>query len=225
MARSEQDMLKLVDKLFPVPGGEHDLQLRMGRVEALNPDNTIDASIGGVLLQDVKTLSSAYPYLVVDRSAVFLQWRGTLIALGSVAVSGLPEPEPVRIIGARSTKDVMLSTSSQDVTGTAMTFLTYNANAHMHVTATADFDSQAPFTSTTICVGELYIDNVVQAGQILYQIKSSDDRATVAQTWSLTIASAGSHTIKLTGRFTTATATVNMRQEHTAWSATIVDTP
>lgn len=222
MARSEQDMLKLVDKLFPIPGGEHDLQLRMGLVEALNADNTIDASIGGVLLEDVKTLASAHPYLVVDNSAVFLQWRGTLIALGSIATTGTPET--VRTIGARCTTNLTLSTTAAELSGTSLTFTTRYPNATIHISGSADVDALT-FTSTAVAIGKLLVDDVEQTGHILWQINNANDRVTAAQTWYVTLASAGSHTIKMTGELTNANVTARMNAQHSAWIGTLIDKP
>lgn len=85
---AQDDLLKLVNKLFPVPGGEHNLQLRTGIVEAKNANGTIDASISGVLIEDVYTLADAYAATTVDRQAVFLQSLNLLLCLGTLPVTG-----------------------------------------------------------------------------------------------------------------------------------------
>lgn len=87
-ANPQQDLLRLVQTLWPVAGAEDVLRMRTGKIEALNADGTTDVSISGVVLENIQTLASAYPFLAEDRLAYVAQWRGALLVLGSPAVTG-----------------------------------------------------------------------------------------------------------------------------------------
>lgn len=100
---AEQDLYRLVNTLWPVAGGEDVLRLRTGKIEALNADGTVDVSVSGVVLEDIKTLASAYPFLAEDSLAYVAQWRGALLVLGSPAVTGTVQSVARGVVGTPTT--------------------------------------------------------------------------------------------------------------------------
>lgn len=85
---NDQDLYRLVNTLWPVAGAEDVLRMRTGKIEALNSNGTVDVSISGVVLENIKALASARPYLFDDTLAYVAQWRGALLVLGSPVVTG-----------------------------------------------------------------------------------------------------------------------------------------
>ncbi|WP_405391051.1 hypothetical protein OG596_26280 [Streptomyces sp. NBC_01102] len=104
-----------------------------------------------------------------------------------------------------------------DVTGATVTFNTTAANATAVVQTVFDIDYTA--ATTTLGSGRLNVDGVGESEYAIFrQGSATGGRGTVAQTYRVTLASAGSHTLKLThtvptncrlqGVYTTLTATV-----------------
>ncbi len=79
------DYTKLLAKLIPEAGGEDVLRLRVGVVDAVNTDGTVDVGISGLVIPDVPRLAEAS----VQAGAVvqLLSFRGSLIVIGQAAVS------------------------------------------------------------------------------------------------------------------------------------------
>lgn len=119
---------------------------------------------------------------------------------------------------ATATADLSSLSTDVDIVGATVTFTTINANAKY--TARAVFDMDLIGASTTIIRGKLVVDGSTQAAEGLFEAEVTTDRSTVPQQWNGTLASSGSHTIKLRG---TTTANTNIRLTHTTLSVTITE--
>lgn len=128
------------------------------------------------------------------------------------------------IITAASNLDLALTTSTVDIPAATVTFSTDNDNAVVLVVGFFDFDCSA-FTSGGVAVGALDVDGVVQNGLAALEISATTDRATVGQCWEVTLASAGSHTIKLGARKTGGTNTISALATQTKFVGLVIDVP
>lgn len=119
------------------------------------------------------------------------------------------------VYDAACTADTALTGTVVDITGATVTFSTTFANAKARVSWVADLDA----TNATAAIAAVYlaVDGVDQAAPmaIAEQGTSNDSRYTVAQQSTVTLAAAGSHTIKLRGRVVSGTGTVTAKQTHT----------
>lgn len=97
-----------------------------------------------------------------------------------------------------STADYTLTTSYADITGASITFNTTVANAV--VVINADFDLRTTATGTGYCYGGVVIDGALHARQRLFVFQSAETRAGGHLRIKTTLATVGSHTIKLQGR-------------------------
>lgn len=86
-----------------------------------------------------------------------------------------------------------------DVTGATQTFTTETDNAVYTVVGTFDMDWQGAAISGNVISGKLAVDGVIQAREAHGEqsVGAAGDRFTGAQVWRGTLATAGSHTIKL----------------------------
>ncbi len=80
------DFTTLLDKLQPDPGGESTVRIRVGTVDAVNADGTLDITMSsGVLVSGVPKLANAY---APDGANVqMISQRGSLLVIGAVAAS------------------------------------------------------------------------------------------------------------------------------------------
>lgn len=105
--------------------------------------------------------------------------------------------------------DETITTSETDVTGVTQTITTPVANTEVKITAVCDIGSTgAADIGFVIC----HIDGVAQSGNCKWQVAG---RGTVSQTWVATIATAGSHTIKLRKQKAGSSNTVTLFGTHT----------
>jgi hypothetical protein len=80
------DYTTLLTKLNPDPGGESTLRLRVGTVDLVNANGTLDIEMSsGVIVQGVPKLASAYAPLGAVVQMISL--RGSLLVLGAVSVT------------------------------------------------------------------------------------------------------------------------------------------
>lgn len=84
------DWTKLIDRLQPQPDGETATKHRTGVVDAVNLDDTIDVTLGGVTIPSVRVVAGAMP--IAGAVVHLLVWRGDLIALGDICVCLSPSP-------------------------------------------------------------------------------------------------------------------------------------
>jgi hypothetical protein len=99
---------------------------------------------------------------------------------------------------ASATSDFTLpATTPADVPGATLTFTTTTANQVAIITATWDF--RCTVTGTGYCYGEFVVDGVLNARKSLFVVQSAETRLPGFIQRKVTLASAGSHTIKLQG--------------------------
>jgi hypothetical protein len=103
---------------------------------------------------------------------------------------------PVRY-NAIASSDLAIGTADNDVPGATVTFTTVAANALAKVRA--DFDWRLTATGTGYCYGSLYVDGTRHTKQALYIAQSAETRLTSSMGWDVVLATAGSHTLKLSG--------------------------
>lgn len=105
--------------------------------------------------------------------------------------------------------DETITTSVTDVTGVTQTFTTPVANTEVKVTAVCDININGTTDTALItCV----VDGVTQTGEVH---AAGAIRVTVFGVWVVTLASAGSHTIKLQKQKQNNSNTVTLFGSHT----------
>ncbi|MFF4834113.1 hypothetical protein [Streptomyces sp. NPDC001315] len=87
--------------------------------------------------------------------------------------------------------------TAADVPGATVTFTTEAANAVYVVDAWFDYDLSG--STTLLGSGNIHVDGVIQAEYAVFQANVVNDRSSVGHTYRGTLATAGSHTIKLVG--------------------------
>lgn len=137
-----------------------------------------------------------------------------ILAFEIVTAGRLNRMQPTEHFAACSA-DVVLSGSAADITGATITFSTTAANAKAVCSWVADTDS----TNTTAAIASTYlnVDGVDQPSPMTIQEQgtANDTRPTVAQQSTVTLASTGSHTIKLRGQRVSGSGGVTIKTTHT----------
>lgn len=124
---------------------------------------------------------------------------------------------------------LLVTTTATDLTDLTSTFTTTRANVDVHVLGVLDAITIGADPVTGTLVGELVVDGSAQAAQILWNAgtdatPNDGNRATVSQSWLVTLASAGSHTIKMRASRVAGTAgDLNVNATHSTMSLTIED--
>jgi len=113
------------------------------------------------------------------------------------------------------------STTPADIPGATLTFTTANPNAT--VLAAGIFDCGCATTGTGLVVGTLVVDGSSQSPESTFGLVTANDRNSVAQVWAVTLASAGSHTLKLQGALTAASGTGSIHATHTGIAVLVLD--
>ena len=80
------DYTKLLGKLQPEAGGEDTLRLRVGVIDAVNSDGTVDVGISGLVVPDVQRLDGLV--VLVGQYVQVLTYRGGLLVLGGTSIAG-----------------------------------------------------------------------------------------------------------------------------------------
>lgn len=107
-----------------------------------------------------------------------------------------------------------LSTTSTNVSGTAITVVTTTNGARWRAWGT--FDARAFTGGAAVMQGRLEVDGVEEGREAIMNGASTGDRATIGQTWSGTIPSAGSITIRLRGVKSANVGTLRFEAVHTS---------
>lgn len=115
---------------------------------------------------------------------------------------------------ARASGALTVTTTVADAPGATITVTTTEANAVAFVTGVFDVSN----AGNDVFVGALVVDGATQSGQA---IASGADRKTVSQTWIVTLATAGSHTLKLQANKAGSTASVTLNSTHTTITALV----
>lgn len=130
------DYTKLLGKLLPEPGGEDTLRLRVGVIDAVNSDGTVDVGISGLVVPDVQRLDGLV--VVVGQYVQVLTYRGGLLVLGGTSVAGgqgggqpiaYNSADTDSVAGGSGAEVVILTVTAQLQTGR-----TYRVWAEFHAT-------------------------------------------------------------------------------------------
>jgi len=125
----------------------------------------------------------------------------------------------------RASSDLTLTSGAAGtevlVPGCTVTLPTITANARYKVKVACDFGCTSAGTATA--VGALYINGTIQTGQALLGINGTDDRATVFQTYSGILATAGNYTFALRARKDAASGTMAAFATHTCLTVEILE--
>lgn len=117
------------------------------------------------------------------------------ILAGEIVTAGrLNRMQPV-LYDAACTLTAGITTSETDVTGATITLSTAAANAIYQVTGIFYFNEIA--TTNNDPQGKLSVDGVVSTRIATFGGQVAGDECTASQVWTGTLASAGSHTLKL----------------------------
>lgn len=117
-------------------------------------------------------------------------------------------------VSATASASLTVTTTATDIAGATVNITTTAANAVAFVTGIFDLQN----TGADTFVGMLDVDGAIQAGQA---ISSGAGRNTVAQTWVVTLATAGAHTLKLVGSKVGAASVVTCNSTHTKITALV----
>lgn len=104
-------------------------------------------------------------------------------------------------LSAAASALLVVTTTPTDVTDLTITITTTRAN--VDVQAHGVLDAEALNTTPGVVVGQLLVDGNAQTAQILWKAGANGNaantgaRVTVGQNWTFTLATAGSHTIKI----------------------------
>lgn len=115
-----------------------------------------------------------------------------------------------KALEARSSGDETVTTSVVDVNNATLTFTTPLANTIVRVTSFWDINSTS---GADTFIGTLYVDGVVNATGECHE--QAAGRFSLAQSWTVTLAAAGSHTLKLRRTRSGATSTFTLFGIHT----------
>lgn len=113
------DYTKMLRRLFPEDeqDGASNLTMRVGTVDALNSDGTVDVIISGLVFPGIRKLSGAiFP---VGAQVQIISYRGSLLIIGSVATSLAPSFPS----GAVSTATATESVTSEEIISTISNFV------------------------------------------------------------------------------------------------------
>lgn len=125
---------------------------------------------------------------------------------------------------AQTTSSINMGAAFADLTGTSLTFTTQYANTKINIWASFD----VTFTNNidvgaggTVFVGAAMVDGVSLASS--GEAHFNGVRTTAFQQWATTLAAAGSHTIKLQGRYngTAPTGNIQALSVHTRWTGLV----
>jgi len=125
------------------------------------------------------------------------------------------------IAGAASSGDVTCTTTTlTDLTGATVTFSTTHANVICTVTGIFDVSLN---TAAAAATGHLSVDGSDQTTQAILTMTTATQRATIAQCWTIALAAAGSHTLKLRGALSASAGSYTFFHPHTTINALVCD--
>jgi hypothetical protein len=224
-----------------------DVEVAQLTINSFDP-NYSQFSVNRILINDLDLSNNAYVIVASDGTSVF---RETLVDNGGGAFdvrwgfdtdarlilesnaaaadvdiinngSRVAQADLVQSNTVRATAPLVLTTVFADLTGVTWTFTTLHANAVCQATGWIDNTVAVAIGGGGVTIGELVVDGVNQTGEILGDA-ASVNRSTVGQSWTVTLAAAGAHTIKLQGRKSINAGTVTANSAHTSVTATVYD--
>ena len=125
---------------------------------------------------------------------------------------------------ASSSADLTQTTTTPaDITGATVTFNTTVTNVTAVVMGIFDISTSSANAAGT-ALGLCVVDGgAAQSMQATWQLGAASTRATVSQVWNVTLAAAGSHTIKLRGNLSAAAGTAVFNHPHTGITVLVFD--
>lgn len=111
----------------------------------------------------------------------------------------LSETSITNSIAAAATSSLTLTTTVTDIAGATVSITTAVPNTVVVVMGVFDIFASNT-TASDVAIGVLDVDGTAQAASALFEALvtgTTAHRATVAQTWRVTLAAAGAHTLKL----------------------------
>lgn len=117
------------------------------------------------------------------------------IAAGEIVTASRLNRMQTRMYHAIGSGTVAAGSTNVDVPSATVTLVTEANNATYQVTATWDFDLSG--ATTNAGSGRLVVDGVGQSPSPTFAAEVVTDRSTVSATYNGTLATAGSHTLKL----------------------------
>lgn len=147
------DYTKLINNLMPVSDGEHVIRMRVGVVDSVNTNHTVNVVISGIVVPNVPKLAglSAYPGQVVQ----VITYQGVLLVLGATA------SDAHRRFVVKSSDQSNATTTLTDVTDMNFTVV---PNANYWIQARISY--QAPIDNTT---GDIRFDWTVPSGGVMHR--------------------------------------------------------
>lgn len=133
-----------------------------------------------------------------------------------VAASDLDQlaSNDLQLIGSAGNSHQATTASSVDIAGTSLTFTTTYANTKAGIWGIYDVDSTGV---TSVFIGTCVVDGVTVSGEA----HSQTLRVTCSGMWIVTLAAAGSHTIKLQQKSSGGTDVQSTNAIHTKWHALV----
>lgn len=217
------DYQKLLDKLLPPADGEDMTRLRTGIVDAVNADGTLDVGISGLVIPSVPRLTNAP--MVAGSVVNVLVWRGGLLVIGtsSAGPAGLTTTGLFRGV---CTNDVALTpgAAAVTVTGCTFNFTTVRANAVIVVNLVIDFDATNATTGTA--TGFIRLDSTDLNTELATfgNPGNASARGTVAQNYTVSVATAGPHTMTARATSSGAGTAISARAGHSTIVGTLYET-
>ena len=123
---------------------------------------------------------------------------------------------------AAATNDLTLTTAEQDILGASITVITQTANAVYLAYGVFDM-SATTGAAGVIMVGRLAVDGVSDTEEAHADGSTTGARITASQDWRGTLATAGSHTLKLRGLKSAAGGTMLARTIHSKLTVVIYE--
>lgn len=114
-----------------------------------------------------------------------------------------------------------LNTILADISGATVTFDTFTAGASW--VAHADFCFDVASATTERAEGALVVDGVTQTARARWSAEVTTDFGMAGQTWTGTIAAAGSHTVKLQANRSGATGQIDVVAAFTKFTIIIFE--
>ena len=131
----------------------------------------------------------------------------------------------IRHLGMRSSSTVNLTETTQVIPSTLSSFTTNFDNAIAIVTTTFDFQWPNPADAQN-CTGALYVDGAEHTSLAIMRCVDNS-RATVGQTYVITFAVPGVHSLGIRARcsatLTTGESPAQAIAPHTGWNAVLID--
>lgn len=162
---------------------------------------------------------SDQPHGPNQMQALALEVENELVRVDNELIRIDAQPQ---ILSAACSASVDLTTAEVDIPGATLTFNTTKANARFMCTASFYFAMIS--ASANIALGKLNVDGVNQAAFVNFTgLNTTPQRENLAQTWIGTLAAVGSHTLKLRGLGTGATAAHRVNATHTTITALVFE--